>query len=100
MKCCIHNQTYATATCVFCGRGLCPACVASTASGRVVCSQECSTGIANSEAALASIRARTLGANRLNSYLLLGVGLLFIGFGVHRTARDGASFTTVLMEAS
>src|SRR6266404_1462494 len=100
MKCSIHNQTDAIATCVFCGRALCPSCITTTASGRVVCSQECSTGITNTEATLASIRARTLGANRLSAYLLLGAGLLFIGFGVHRAASDGASFTTILMEAS
>ena len=100
MKCSIHNQTDATATCVFCGRALCPSCITTTASGRVVCSAECSTGITNTEATLASIRARTLGANRLTAYLLLGSGLLFIAFGVRRAAVDGASFITILMEAS
>jgi len=77
MKCSNHNQVEAVATCVFCGSALCPSCVTRSATGRVICSPGCLSGISNAEAALESVRRKTVGSNRLTVYFCFGSGLIF-----------------------
>ena len=87
MKCSNHNQIDAIATCVFCGRALCPSCITKSNSGRVVCSPACSSGISATEVALESVRQKTLSANRLAAHLLIGLGILFGSFGLFAMSR-------------
>lgn len=96
MKCSNHSQTDAVAICVFCGHGLCSSCATKSTTGRAICSPACSAGIAAAEAALESIRQKTIGANKLAVYFLLGAGILFVGFAIYEAIRAMSSGRWIL----
>jgi len=52
MKCFHHNSTEAVAVCMYCGRGLCPACIAFPTARRMVCSSACQTALERDERTL------------------------------------------------
>ena len=85
MKCSRHGGSDAVATCVFCGRAVCPSCVAMSTSGRVVCSSQCEAGLSSQESALSSLSHSAFGSTRVGAYFLLGVGALFGIFALLET---------------
>jgi hypothetical protein len=87
MKCSNHIQTDAVATCVFCGHGLCSSCVTHSSSGRAVCSPRCADRSASIEAALETIRQKTVTGNRLAAHFLLAAGFVFAGLGIYEMTK-------------
>lgn len=83
MKCSNHTQADAVASCVYCGQGLCPACITRSSSGRAVCSPSCAERAASMEAALETVRQKTLNSSRLAAYFLLAAGFIFGCFGIY-----------------
>ncbi|HVM59272.1 MAG TPA: hypothetical protein VMV72_00260 [Verrucomicrobiae bacterium] len=75
MKCFAHGEQDAIATCVYCGKGLCEACIAPAGGGRLVCSERCATLLR---------RRQQFGAGRF----LMGFAVLLVAasmfFGAHR----------------
>jgi hypothetical protein len=54
MKCAAHKAE-AVAVCAYCGRALCPECIATQAAPRMVCSDACAGALADGERALQTI---------------------------------------------
>jgi hypothetical protein len=80
MKCSNHSQTDARAICIYCGVGVCGECAERTVKNRIVCSTDCANALAEEEAALQGIRAKTLGGHRLTGYFALGAAVILAGF--------------------
>ena len=77
MKCLTHKDSEAVAVCVHCGRALCDSCVTRSASGRIVCSQECAAGSKEIEDLIASTRYRSVRGARVVGYFAVSVGVIF-----------------------
>lgn len=98
MKCSNHNQTDAVATCVFCGRALCPSCVTQSATGRIVCSPACSSMLAVTEAELKNVNEKINEGTKRIIYFAFGFGLIFAGTGMYEfieARSSGAWFLTI-----
>jgi hypothetical protein len=74
MKCATH-QAEAVAVCAYCGRALCPDCAKPSASGRMICSENCATSLARNDQALHFLLQKQVQGARMNAiyYLLCGV---------------------------
>lgn len=57
MKCLRHPTTDAVAACAYCGRGVCPDCILSPATVRIVCSTDCATALTRGDEALNQLAA-------------------------------------------
>lgn len=92
MCCYLHRDVEAVGVCRSCLKGVCPTCATLMERGSLACSQECSTKIVDNEKWIEAIRSAK-GQHRVNIWLtpafLVGMGILFLAFGVY---RDGFSF--------
>ena len=52
MKCINHNAADAVAVCQYCGRALCPACIATPAASRLTCYAACREALERNERAV------------------------------------------------
>jgi predicted nucleic acid-binding Zn ribbon protein len=82
MKCSNHQNADATAVCIQCGRALCPNCSTKSKSGRVVCSEKCSTTLLQTEETLQSIRTRHVRSLWASASFLMAGGTVFGVFGL------------------
>jgi hypothetical protein len=80
MNCSTHQEAFASAICIYCGRGLCSTCCIKSSSDRIVCSSECAAALGSAEDAIKSIRGKTITGARSTGYLLLAAGIAFAGF--------------------
>ena len=75
MKCFAH-QTEAVAVCAWCGRALCAECAKSSATRRMVCSDNCAAALTRADRAMELILQKSLQSARasaLYSYLCGGL---------------------------
>jgi hypothetical protein len=82
MKCLKHPLIDAVAVCVHCGAAVCLDCVQSSTSHKIVCSEACAKGLAETELTLATIRRKTQGGHQLTGYFCCGVALVLGVFAV------------------
>ncbi len=78
MKCFNHKDTEAVAVCVHCGMALCNACAVRSGSGRLVCSDTCSTSSGRIEEFISSTRNKSVRGARISAYLMFGSGIIFV----------------------
>jgi hypothetical protein len=77
MKCVIHHAE-AIAVCAYCGRALCPDCAQSSATQRMVCSDNCAAALTRDDKAMQLILQKSLQsaqASAFYSYLCGGLSL-------------------------
>lgn len=84
MRCHAHMDRTAVAACVYCGKGLCPACAVPTGCGRLVCSRECADGLRD---------RKRFGAG----CFLLWFGGLLVALSVYFGTRQAWSLAVVMV---
>ena len=67
MKCAAH-QAEAIGVCVYCGRALCAECVKTSATQRLVCSDNCAAALARNDQALELILQKSLQSARASAF--------------------------------
>ena len=67
MKCTAHN-TEAVAVCSWCGRGVCADCAKTSASRRLVCSDDCAAALDREAKAMESILQKSLQNARASAF--------------------------------
>lgn len=77
MKCFAHLNVDAVAVCSYCGQAVCPACVAKTPSGRVICSSACSREIQRLDQITSRAGYRSATSLRTTGTFSLAAGLVF-----------------------
>ena len=82
MKCFTHNGTDAVGICMYCGRALCPACIASSSAGPLVCSSECRTALEHNERVLQLLLDKSLQNARASAFYFYLCGGLSAGAAV------------------
>ncbi|HMC26966.1 MAG TPA: hypothetical protein VKM56_04130 [Verrucomicrobiae bacterium] len=76
MKCFNHKVTDAIGVCAYCGRALCPDCIQSSSSQRLVCSSNCADGLAHDSQAIQTILQQTVRSAKASAfYCYLCAGL-------------------------
>ena len=67
MKCPVHN-TEATGVCSWCGRAICATCAKPSASGRLVCSDDCAASLLRESKAMDLILQKSLQSARASAF--------------------------------
>ncbi len=67
MKCSAHNVE-AVAVCAYCGRALCPECVKTSASERLVCSEKCAALLGRNDRAMQLILQKSVQSARASAF--------------------------------
>jgi hypothetical protein len=67
MKCAAHNAE-AIAVCVWCGKALCPTCAKPSASGRMVCSDNCAASLTREAKAMDLVLQKSLQSARGSAF--------------------------------
>jgi hypothetical protein len=81
MKCTTHKNE-ATAVCTYCGRAVCVDCEKKSASKRVVCSDDCTASLAQSEKALDLILQKSLQSAKASAFYCFLCGGLSLAAAV------------------
>lgn len=75
MKCAAH-QAEAIAVCAWCGRAVCADCAKTSASRRIVCSDDCAAALARAAGAMESILQKSLQSARASAFYSFLCGAL------------------------
>ena len=67
MKCVAHKNE-ACGICAYCGRALCPECVASSGAARLVCAETCAAALTRNEQALKMILQKSFQSARASAF--------------------------------
>jgi hypothetical protein len=78
MKCPVHN-TEATGVCSWCGRAICATCAKPSASGRLVCSDDCAASLLRESKAMDLILQKSLQSARASAFYSFLCGGLSAG---------------------
>lgn len=81
MKCAPHNAE-AIAVCAWCGRAVCNACGKPSASGRMVCSDNCAAALARESRAMDLVLQKSLQNSRASAFYSYLCAVLSIGGAV------------------
>ena len=82
MKCINHNAADAVAFCMYCGRGLCPACIAFPTASRMVCSSGCQTALERNERAVQLLLDKSVHSARASAFYCYLCGGLSAGAAI------------------
>ena len=82
MKCFNHNAAEAVGVCMYCGRALCPACIASPSASRLVCASGCQTALERNERIIRLLLDKSVQNARASAFYYYLCGGLSAGAAV------------------
>ena len=98
MRCYQHQDVEAVGVCGSCLKGVCPACATQMERGSLACSDACAERIQENEQWTAKIKSAK-SQHRFNIWLApaiyVGMGVLFLVFGIHRDGYTLGFATTM-----
>jgi hypothetical protein len=79
---CVKHSAEAIAVCAYCGRALCPDCVAPSENRRMVCSGQCASALARSERGFELLLKKSAQSARASAFYCYLCGALSAGAAV------------------